>query len=206
MGRINTLVSRAILGRVNSDPGVQTLQVEVLAEEVMDGVEHVEPYGFTSSPLEGAEGVVLNVGGQRGACIAINFHNRQFRLQGLKSGEVALYTHEGDTLVFSENNHVTLKTKHFKVEAEEDAVVETKEATIKADTVLTLDSPLMRWRTNGVTWEGREEGDIPTLTMKGNIVQDGSHTSTGDQIAGSVSQMHHKHTGDSGGTTGEPLS
>jgi phage baseplate assembly protein V len=205
MGRINTLISRAILNRVDSAPGVQNLQVEALADEVMDGVEHVEPYGFTSVPLEGAEGVVLNVAGQRGACVAINFHNRQFRLKDLGAGEVALYTHEGDKLVFSKDNHVTLTTKHFTVLAEEDVLIETKVATLHASERLTLETKHMHWKMDGVTWEGYTEGVTPELAMKGNINQDGWHHSTGDQVAGSVSQIHHLHQNAGGsGLSGEP--
>lgn len=206
MGRVNTIVSRALLGKVDSAPGVQNLQIEVLADENMDGVEHVEPYGFTSSPLEGAEGIVLNVGGQRGACVAINFHNRQFRLKDLGAGEVALYTHEGDTLVFSKDNHVTLTTKHFVVKAEEDVLIETKEATVKADTSFRLESPHMHWKTDGVTWEGYTDGATPLLTMTGDIAQEGSHTSTGDQVAGGVSQINHPHRDAGGsGSSGPPI-
>ena len=65
--RMATLVGRAVLLAVNSGTGLQSVQVSILADEVMDGVEHMEPYGFTSNPLPGAEGVVLNVAGQRGA-------------------------------------------------------------------------------------------------------------------------------------------
>lgn len=94
--RMATLVGRAVLLAVNAGTGLQSVQVRILADEVMDGVEHMEPYGFTSNPLPGAEGVVLNVAGQRGACVGVNFGNRGVRVAGLKSGEVCIYTDEGD--------------------------------------------------------------------------------------------------------------
>jgi len=206
MSRLNTLISRAILGKADSSPGVQTLQVEVLADEVMDGVEHLEPYGFTSSPLPGAEGIVLNVGGQRGGAVAINFHNRKFRLKGLKGGEVALYTDENDTLVFSRGNIVTLTTKHFVVQAEEDVVVETKKATVAASEELTLASPLVRLKADGIASEAYTAGATPTMRVQGNIEQDGSLASTGDHVAAGVSLRSHPHSNAGGsGNSGPPV-
>ena len=49
--RMATLVGRAVLLAVNAGTGLQSVQVRILADEVMDGVEHMEPYGFTSNPL-----------------------------------------------------------------------------------------------------------------------------------------------------------
>ena len=42
--------------------------------------------------------------------------------------------------------------------------------------------------------------------MTADIVQDGSHHSSGDQVAGTISQMHHRHR-DSGGSgnSGQPV-
>ena len=94
--RMATLIGRCILSAVQSGEGFQTLDVVIMADESMGGVEHAEPYGFTSNPHPGAEGVVLNVAGQRASCVALNPGNRQYRLRGFKTGEVALYTDEGD--------------------------------------------------------------------------------------------------------------
>ena len=49
-------------------------------------------------------------------------------------------------------------------------------------------------------------GDGATATMNANMQINGSVRSTDDQVAGSVSQMHHTHTGvePGGGDTGEP--
>ena len=42
------------------------------------------------------------------------------------------------------------------------------------------------------------------MTIKGNTNQDGTITSTGDQVAAGVSTANHTHLGDSGGITGPP--
>lgn len=46
--------------------------------------------------------------------------------------------------------------------------------------------------------------NCPLTRWQGDIQQDGKQTSTGDQVAGGISQMQHTHPGDSGGTTGGP--
>ena len=121
--RMAVMIGRCILSALDSAPGVQSAAVTIMADENMKGVEYMEPYGFTSAPLVGAEGLILNIGAQRGACVALCLGNRKFRLRGLKSGEVALYTDEGDKLVFERGNTVRLTTRNFIADAAEKAVV-----------------------------------------------------------------------------------
>jgi phage baseplate assembly protein V len=202
MGRINTLVSRAILHGTDSEPGVQTLQLRILAEEDMQDVEHVEPYGYTSRPLQDAEGIVLNVGGQRGACVGVNFGTRGVRVTGLKTGEVCIYTDEGDKITLKRDRHIKIETVHLEIDAQEDVTVETQVYKVKASQQVEYLTPKYAL--------GGDGGDCHTtieaaMTITGDISQDGAITSSGDHIAGGVSLDHHVHTGDSGGTTGEPL-
>ncbi|MNN70592.1 Bacteriophage Mu Gp45 protein [compost metagenome] len=58
-------------------------------------------------------------------CVA----DRQFRLQGLESGEVALYTDEGDFLHFKRGRVIELETLTLKV---------------KAETAVEFDTPLIK--------------------------------------------------------------
>lgn len=48
--------------------------------------------------------------------------------------------------------------------------------------------------------------DCPTINIKGNLNIDGEVTSTGDMVAGGISQMNHKHSGVQSGPskTGKP--
>ena len=139
--RMATLVGRAVLLAVNAGTGLQSVQVRILADEVMDGVEHMEPYGFTSNPLPGAEGVVLNVAGQRGACVGVNFGNRGVRVAGLKSGEVCIYTDEGDKITLKRDRHMEIETLHLVIRAQEDVRVETKSYAVRATQGVTYETP-----------------------------------------------------------------
>ena len=197
--RIATMVSRCILSVVNPNAGIQQVQVSILADEVMDGVEHMEPYGYTSHPLAGGEGVLLNVAGQRGAAVAVNIGGRAFRLQGLAAGEVALYTDEKDTLIFKRGNIVELTTKHFIVNAEADMIVNTKNFQVNAGAAAVIEAPEFVL--------GGPGGSSASAAMQADIDQDGKHTSTGDQVAGSVSQIHHPHENvhPGSGQSGKPV-
>lgn len=102
---------------------MQGLQLRLTAGEVKDRVEHFEPYGYTSHPLPGAEAVVAFVGGDRSHGVAIVVGDRRFRLAGLKPGEVALYSDEGDTLIFRRGRMVEFSTESFVVNARKEILL-----------------------------------------------------------------------------------
>ena len=101
----------------NSASKLQSLQLRLLAGEVKDNVEHLEPYGFTACPLEGAEALAGFIGGDRSHAVVIVVADRRFRLQGLKPGEVALYTDEGDLIHFKRGRVIDIETVTLNVKA-----------------------------------------------------------------------------------------
>ena len=198
--RIATLVSRAVLAAVNAAPGCQTLQVTILADEPQVDVEHMEPYGFTSNPPAGAEGVILNVAGQRGAAVGLNFGNRSVRVTGLKNGEVCIFTDEGDKITLKRDRQMEVETLHLLVKAEEDIAMETKTYTVKASGGVAYQTPSYQLGGTG----GCAAAISANMAITGNTTQNGSITSTGDQVAGGISQTGHTHPGCQGGSTGAP--
>lgn len=198
--RMATLIGRAVLHAVNAAPDCQTLQVMILADEPQMDVEHMEPYGYTSNPPAGAEGIILNVAGQRGAAVGINFGNRSCRIAGLKSGEVAIYTDEGDKIVLKRERHIEVETLHLSIKAKEDVTMTTKTYTVNASAGVTYTTPSYTLGGEG----GCAASMQANMAITGDTSQTGSITSTGDQVAGGISQTGHLHTGDSGGITGKP--
>lgn len=89
--RIGNLLSRGVVTRVDSSTRVQTLQIQLLADEMQDGIEHLEPYGLTSCPHPGAEHLAGFLHGDRSNGVVIVVADRRYRLKGLAEGEVALY-------------------------------------------------------------------------------------------------------------------
>jgi phage gp45-like len=72
-----------------------------------------------------------------------------------------------------------------------------------ADTQITLSSPSIILEASSIKFRGKGGGRAHA-TFQGDLEQDGWHTSTGDQVAGSISQIGHTHTGCQGGSTGSP--
>ncbi|MFJ2713849.1 phage baseplate assembly protein V [Pseudomonas sp. NPDC087346] len=165
MSLLTRLLARGTVVLANSASKLQSLQMRLTAGEVNDDMEHFEPYGFTSSPLAGAEGVVTFIGGDRSHAIALVVADRRYRLQSLQSGEVAIYTDEGDKIHFKRGRVIDIETATLN---------------IRASSAVNIDTPV--------------------------INQTGKIVSTGDQIAGGISQTNHMHVGvqPGSGQTGAP--
>ena len=106
--RLTNTVSRAVVKLVDDSLKFQELQVGILNGETRGQVERLQNYGFTAVPLEGAEGVAVCVGGRRDHTVIIACDDRRYRVKGLQGGEVAVYTDEGDKLVFKRGGTVEL--------------------------------------------------------------------------------------------------
>ncbi|MBC3494318.1 phage baseplate assembly protein V [Pseudomonas taiwanensis] len=117
MTLLTRMIARGTVALASAGSMLQTLQMRLTAGEVKDDLEHFEPYGFTSHPKPGAEGIALFLGGDRSHGVVVCVSDRRFRLKELKPGEVALYTDEGDTFVFKRDRVVELETMTLKVKA-----------------------------------------------------------------------------------------
>ncbi len=113
-GRIGLMIGRAVLAALDDDGGRQYIQVTILSGEVRDRVERVQEYGFTSSPLPGAQAVILTVGGNRDHPVAIAVDDPRHRLHGLQPGEVAVYNHLDESIVIKLGGEIRI-TAHDKV-------------------------------------------------------------------------------------------
>lgn len=127
--RIRNLAARGLVVLADSARKLQALQVRLLAGELKDGVEHLEPYGYTSCPLEGAEALALFLGGDRSHGVVVCVADRRYRLKGLKPGEVAIYTDEGDRIHLKRGRVVEIETATLRVKASAGVHFETPEIT-----------------------------------------------------------------------------
>lgn len=125
ISRIRNMISRAVLGRVDDSKKAQAAQIELLEGETQDDAERFQGYGFTSVPFEGAEALVVFVGGTRSHPIIIQVEDRRFRLKGLEPGEVALYDDQEQTIL--------LKRDGIRVESPFKVEIEAPECTVTAD-------------------------------------------------------------------------
>lgn len=116
--RVRLMVGRAIISAVNDGAKLQTLQVELLADEVQDKVERFQNYGFTSVPFPEAEAVLVFPGGLRSHAICLAVDDRRYRLTGLAEGEVGLYDDQGQVILLKRDGILIETTKPLTVRAE----------------------------------------------------------------------------------------
>ena len=89
--RVKLAAARAKVLLIYRQHKTQRLQVTLLAGELKDGLEHFQPYGFTSAPLPGAEALVQFLGGNRGLGVATVVSDGRSRPRTLNEGEIAIY-------------------------------------------------------------------------------------------------------------------
>ncbi|WP_234083049.1 phage baseplate assembly protein V [Enterobacter quasiroggenkampii] len=221
---LQNLLARAVVTGLNTAKKCQMLQVELMPGEPKENVEHLEPYGFTSAPLTGAEGFALFPDGDRSHGVILMVADRRYRIKGLAAGEVAIYTDEGDTLTFKRGNIVELKTKTFSVNAAEAVNIKTKTFTLDASTSATITTATCSINAaysfsatapqiglNGnLTVSDQSGGGAGSAILRGNLILQGNQQTTGtstatDHLSSGKSGAAHRHPGDSGGTTGAPI-
>lgn len=105
-GRVDVMVSRAVIALVNDALKTQRVQLKILAGEVTDDkVEHFQPYGLSFVPPVGSEAVALAVGGSRGHTIAVCAQHPDHRPAGANATEGGLYS-RGEWRVFVDEDGV----------------------------------------------------------------------------------------------------
>jgi phage gp45-like len=80
---------------------VHRVQVRAMAPEQIDNVAVLQLYGLSSHAMVGSDAMALFVSGDRSNAVIVATGNQAARMRNLKSGEVALYTDEGDFVKLS---------------------------------------------------------------------------------------------------------
>lgn len=111
--RLDNVLARGVLKLLDDSKKVQIAQALVGKEETRDELERLQEYGFTSVPQDGAELVIGFVGGRRDHGVVLKCDDRRYRVTGLQKGEVAVYTDQGDKVVFKRGGTIefTASTK-----------------------------------------------------------------------------------------------
>jgi phage baseplate assembly protein V len=134
------MVSRGVVTSVDDSKKLQEMQCSSFADETLEGVEHFQPYGFTSVPLPEAEAVLIFPQGNRDHAVSVVVDDRRYRLKGLQGGEVALYTDEGDKIHIKRGGTIEVSAA-TKVEIKSPAIElgsDSLEKLVKGDSFKTL--------------------------------------------------------------------
>lgn len=211
--RIALMISRAVVSLVKDSFAMQGLQVQALAGEVLDDIERFQNYGFTSVPLAGAEAIILSLGGHRDHAVAIAVDDRRYRKKNLAPGEVALYTDEGDYILFKRGRHIEIVSgAKVKITAPEiEATASTKASVtsplvdVIASTKVTFTTPLVECtqalNVAGIATVGAlaSTGLAGASSVTGNL-----NITSGNVTADGIGLKTHVHSDPQGGTTGGP--
>lgn len=136
MNLLRNMVSRATVAMTNAAAKMQALQLRLYAGEVRDAVEHFENYGITVRPLNGAEAVVLSVGGDRSSSVAICVADRRYRPTDLAPGEVCIYTHEGDRITLRNGRKIEVETLTLVANAENSTTINSPSMSLNGDVAI----------------------------------------------------------------------
>lgn len=117
--RLRLIADRAIVTLVNDSLQRQGLQLKVLADETADDVERFQNYGHTSVPPEGAEAIVLGLGGTRAGLVAIAVEHKGSRPKDLEAGDSCLYHLEGHRIILRKNGVIEIAAKTVTLTATE---------------------------------------------------------------------------------------
>ena len=90
--RVKMMLVKALVTAVNDTGQIQLVKLSGLSGEHQDGVERLQSYGLTSNPPSGSEAVVAYLGGNRDHGVVIVCDNGAFRVTGLASGEVSIWS------------------------------------------------------------------------------------------------------------------
>lgn len=97
--RISLMIGHAIITAIDDTTKLQTLQLSALADEVLSTRDRFQEYGLSSRPHEGAEAIMVSLGGNRSNTVVIAVDDRRYRLQLDNAGDVALYSSGENYLV-----------------------------------------------------------------------------------------------------------
>lgn len=113
--RVMMMFGRGVLRGVTDTGPRQQVQVELLKDELRDGLEHMQNYGFTSHAL-GGDCAVAFLGGNREQGIVLVVDDRRYRI-ALLPGEVAIYDDLGNKVELLREMVKITAVQHLEVVA-----------------------------------------------------------------------------------------
>lgn len=196
-GRVR-LAFRAVLTALDTKPGVQLAQAGGLSGEKLQASELFQHFGFTSAPPAGTQCIVLPLGGKTAHSVIVATEAGAYRIDGLKSGEVAVYNQSGAKIVLKEGKVIEIDCDELRIKAGKSIRMEAPEIEGYASEHMGLYAPAWDMGAEG-------EGDSEAL-WRGSVHFTGTSRADVDHVSGAVSLRHHVHPEhDGGGPTDPPV-
>jgi len=118
MRKIRRINQRGLVRRASYANNTRFLQMQVEGGQPLDNLEHLEPFGFTSHPVAGAEGLVLAFNGNGSHSVVFCVGDRRYRMQ-VEEGEVAIYNRHSDHVHLRDDRTIVAKAPKIILDADE---------------------------------------------------------------------------------------
>jgi phage baseplate assembly protein V len=105
MRKVRRLNQRGLVRRSSYSDKRRYLQILTEGEHLLNNVEHLEPFGFTSHPEAGAQGIVLAFNGNGSHSVVFCVGDKRYRLE-ISEGEVCIYNRHGDKVHIKDNREI----------------------------------------------------------------------------------------------------
>jgi phage baseplate assembly protein V len=139
-------------------------------DETITNREYFQHYGYTSRPLPGSEGIVINEGNH---IIMIASDDRRYRI-AIEEGEVCIYTDEGDHIRLKRGKEIYIKSGNkLNADIDNEVVIATKRIDATASESALVKSPTVKLKADSITME-TYSGITPLATIKGNMRLEGN--------------------------------
>lgn len=171
--RLGNMLARGSVAAANGAGKMRTLQIRMMSDETKDNVEHFEPYGFTSEPIQGAEHVTAFFDGDRSHGVTLVVADRRYRLQGLKAGEMAIFDDQGQK-VYLTRTGIVIDGANLPL-----VIQNVPTATVKATTKVRFETPLLE-----VTGQIKDLSDSTGKTMSAMRSTYNGHTHHENDVHG----------------------
>lgn len=200
--KIKALLARGTLIMSDDKPKMRTIQSEFLKGDVREGLEHFEPYGWTSKAKAGAECLGLFFNGDRSHGVVVATADRRFRLH-VEEGEVAIFDDLGQKVHLTRSGISIVTGLNVTAEVGGSLSADVAgSATLKAASV-TIDAP-QTTVTGNVLVQGKitGTGGMAISGGSGAAVTGSLAVTSGDVTADGISLKNHTHACPNGGDTG----
>jgi len=174
--QLSSVITRAVVQTIDQDGGKMFVQITGRANQVREGVEHLQQYGFRSKPLVGSRGIAACVGGKLNNSSVIVVDDKRFGdLPEYEDEESRQYDNQGGHHRIFNNTH-RMQSSDYEMRIDDDNKIEFVAGTLKF--------------TVG--------GEVYTFTSAK------LQTTTADIVADTISQQNHDHLINSGSSAPGP--
>lgn len=116
------IVSRGTIRTVSDSTKTQTVQVELNGDETTFAIEHLQPFGFSSVPVTGADVLHVSIGANRANGVAVAVNDNRYRPTGNSEGTVCLHTQNAVLVKCLPNDNVEIGNSPTQLAARADRV------------------------------------------------------------------------------------